>query len=95
MNTRLFKVTNTAKWFKWCEQLNTTLKSEALDTLKEEGGTFECFINFEIDNQFYSLALGDGHLPADMSKEINQRHKEIKKECLEKANQPDIGYLLR
>jgi len=72
-----------SKWREWCLLLRTTHKEEALETLKEEKNTHELYLIFQIKEDFYVAMMGVGeNLPAT-SRELNQRHKAMKEECLE------------
>jgi hypothetical protein len=71
----------------WCERLNTTLRTEAIETLKEEGIKREIFRLYEIDGQDYLMTYeeADGEpTGANILKEINKQHRAILDECIEK-----------
>lgn len=94
----LFKIKEGKKeiWYSWCNELATTLKEEALATLKEEGLVHEMALAFNTPEGEYFIGYMDGDgLPADMSKEINQKHKLMKDECLEKTGPVDVLYSLK
>jgi len=76
-------------WRDWCELLRTKYSKEALETLVEEGVLFEAFICFEINNQWYSLGLSSVPItPTNMNRELNRKHKAMRKECLEDMSIP-------
>lgn len=90
-----FKEGKEGLWKKWCNELNTTLKEEALETLKEEGLLFECSAVFKVQTASYALILVKGEaLPSDKNKEINKKHQQMKKECFEDAYPLDVLYEL-
>lgn len=89
----LFKIKEGRKeeWLSWCKELSTTLRDEAIETLKEEGVVQELTIAFSINGDDYVLGYMDGEiLPANMDQEINQKHKEMKEECLERVRDADV-----
>ena len=97
MKINLFKIKEgkLGTWKSWCNMLATTRKNEALETLKEESLAYEGFFIFSINQEFYTLGITEGEgLPANMDKEINQKHKAIKKECLERMGSIENGYEL-
>lgn len=84
------------QWRAWCEELKTSLISEALETLKDEQVFQEASFLFEINGEFYVLGFMDGEcLPADMTKEINIKHKKKKEECLEYVSKIETLYNLK
>lgn len=97
MKGNLFKIRpgKLEKWKDWCYELENNLREEALITLKEEKCTQELFILFSINEDFYTVGMGEGEcLPATL-REINIKHKEISKECLEKIDQISTLYHLK
>jgi hypothetical protein len=81
-------------WKEWCNELNTSLRNDAIATLKEEGNVQEVFVVFELNGDFYTIGLAEGqNLPAT-NKEINIKHKAISKECLEKIGKVSCLYNL-
>ncbi|MBI5139228.1 hypothetical protein HZA26_01315 [Candidatus Nomurabacteria bacterium] len=95
MKINLFKIKKEKlkTWQKWCELLNTRLKKQAIETLKEEGLTNEGFYFFKLDRENYTMGFSIGkHLPTNMTKKINKKHREKKKECLEYMGPISILY---
>jgi hypothetical protein len=82
-------------WKNWELELMKR-KSEALETIIEEGEIFEGSFIFEIKGDWYVMLYGYNEeelLPAT-DKEINNKHKLIKKECLERVTTAHSGYFL-
>lgn len=78
-------------WQNWCEELSTNLLTEAITTLEEEKVVQELTLGFEIENQHYIIGFMDGDcLPANMDREINQKHKAMKTQCLEYVGEVEI-----
>ena len=97
MKTYLFKIKEgkLEVWKAWCNLLMTTHKEEAIETLKEEGLTYESSLIFSIDGKYYTLAMIEGEeKPTNMERELNQKHRAMKKECLEGIETLEIGYEL-
>ena len=97
MKMYLFKIKEgkLEKWREWCHLLMTQYKDEAIETLKEEDVTYEAFSIFPIQGQYYAVAMVEGEMkPTNMERELNQRHKAIKKECLERIDLIEGGYEL-
>ncbi len=97
MKINLFKIKEgkLEKWREWGKLLTTTHKEEAIDTLKEEGLSYEGFCVFEIEGKHYTIAIIEGEeKPTNMERELNQKHREIKKECLEKIGPIETVYEL-
>jgi len=87
MKINLFKIKEGKldKWLEWGNLLITIYKEEAIETLKEEGLTYEGFAVFEIDGKNYTFSMIEGEeKPTNMERELNIKHREVKKECLEK-----------
>ncbi len=83
------------KWKEWGKLLLTIYKEEAIETLKEEGLTYEAFSVFSINGEYYTIAMIEGEeKPTNMDRELNQKHKAIKKECLEKIGSVEEVYEL-
>lgn len=82
-------------WKNWCHELNTSLRVEATETIKEEGNVQEVFVLFELNNEWYTIGLGEGeNLPAS-DKEINKKHRATAKECLKKIGRVSCLYNLK
>jgi len=95
MKVYLFKIKEgkLKKWREWCRLLMTKYKNEAIETLKEEGITHEAFLIFPINGHYYTVAMIEGETrPTNMERELNQKHKAVKKECLERIEAVEIGY---
>jgi hypothetical protein len=83
-------------WQKWCHQLNTTLRSEAILTLEEEQVLQELTLGFTLNNEHYVIGFMDGEcLPANPDKTVNQRHNEMKRICLESVSGADVLYNIK
>ena len=86
MEINLFKIKEgkLGKWLEWGKLLATQYKEEAIETLKEEGVNYESFCVFEIRGEHYTLAMVEGEAKlANMERDLNRKHREVKKECLE------------
>lgn len=88
MKTVIFKVKNGKldQWKEWCSKLNISLRMEAIQTLKEENLTLEgCFL-FKIIDEYYifSVSDSDGEVLPALDSDINNTHKLMKSECLDK-----------
>ncbi len=97
MKLNLFKIKEgkLQKWLEWGKLLMTNYKEEAIETLKEEGLTYEGFAVFEIEGSHYTLAMIEGEeKPTNMERELNKKHRDIKKECLGKIGPIDKVYEL-
>jgi len=97
MKLNLFKIKEGKldKWREWGKLLETTYKEEAIETLKEEGLSYESFCVFQINGEYYTFAMTEGeHRPINMDRELNQKHKAIKRECLERIDSPENVYEL-
>lgn len=73
------------KFKEWTHLLNTTLRDEAMLSLKEENCSRELIQFFEIQGEFYIATHIEGEdiVPSNKEREINKRHIEIMKECIE------------
>lgn len=77
----------------WLNTINGPLKEEALTTLTQERVTRETYVLFRNKNQdiYYVVGLNealDTPLDSDPNISINQKHKQIKSECLEPISNP-------
>lgn len=79
-------------WKLWCHTLSNELRDEAIETLKEEGMTQEAFVVFELNNDYFTIGLGDGQCLPTTDREINRKHKQMGKECLEKIGKVSCLY---
>ena len=99
-NVNVFKIKDgkLETWREWCNQLNTTRRSEAMAALEQEGVNCEFFAIFKIKDHYYTLGAEIGGQtggtlnPEDS--EINATHKKIKEECLEYIGPGNFSYLL-
>lgn len=94
----LFKIKEGKKhvWYKWCQEISTSLRVEALSTLEEEQVTHELTLGISLPEGNYVVGYMDGEcLPANQDREINQRHSIMKEECLERIGPVDILYDLK
>lgn len=95
MKLYLFKIKEgkLEKWKEWGSLLVTTHKKEAVETLTEEGLTYEAFCVFQIEGNYYTLAMIEGKQnPTNMERELNQKHQAMKEECLEKIGSVETVY---
>ena len=95
MKIFLFKIKEgkVEHWRQWCNLLATEYKKEAIETLQEENLTYESFSIFSINGQHYTIGMTEGDAkPANMERELNQKHKTIKQECLERMSPVEMGY---
>jgi L-rhamnose mutarotase len=78
----------------WAEVLKTELYDEAIASLAEENCTHEIFELFQVNDEFYIVAHMEGEniLPSNPEKEINIRHREVMKECIEKKIETETLY---
>jgi len=80
-------------WQDWCIELTSGLRSEAEASLREEGLIHEAVFGFVIDGVTYVLGEMVGEcLPANMETEVNQKHKQMKEECLERVTKAEVLY---
>lgn len=85
MNQGFFKITlgKEELWKAWCRLLMTSLKNEAIETLRQEGFSMERMILLE---DGYILAQSEGlGKKADLSVPLNKMHRLLFKECLERC----------
>jgi hypothetical protein len=86
-------------WRKWCKELNTTRKEEAIETLKEEAVLIESWNTIEINGSWYALgsSLLDEKSESKYSedREINKLHKKYKEDCLEFIGTSENNCLLK
>lgn len=84
------------QWRSWCDELETSLYAEALNTLKEEQVFQEAAFLFELSGEYYVFGFIDGEcLQPDMTKEINIKHKRMKDECLERVSNIEVLYNIK
>ncbi len=94
----LFRIKEGKKeqWYAWCAELADVLREEAIRTLKEEKVSHELALGFSLENTDYVVGYMEGEcLPANMDREINQRHKEMREECLERVRDATVLYDLK
>lgn len=80
----LFKVKDIDEWRKHCEFLNT-MEVIALDTMSFENCVYERCVAFYRDEAWYVVGSAEHSgepVPADMTIELNQIHKEKLSACL-------------
>lgn len=83
-------------WKEWAEKLEVSLREEALDTLIEEEVTCEFGALINLEGVQYVLGYMEGEiLGANMDREINQKHKAMREECLEYVDRAEFLYHLR
>lgn len=84
------------QWRAWCHELETSFREDALDSLRQEQIIQEAAFLFEIEGEYYVLGFMNGEgLPADMTKEVNIKHKQAKEECLERVSDITVLYNLQ
>lgn len=83
-------------WINWCHLLDTDYRAEALETLKEEHLSYEACAIFSIEGEDYIIGFDQGEVtPANMDRPLNKKHREMRKECLEKIGPAQFLYELR
>lgn len=78
----------------WSEYLNSH-KDEVLETLNEEGIVFESLHMVTLNGERYAVGTvhsREGVKPTNMEREINQKHREVSKECLEPVATGENSY---
>jgi len=94
----LFRIKEGKKeqWYASCAELAGVLREEAIRTLEEEKVLHELTLGFSLENTDYIVGYMEGEcLPANMDREINQRHKEMREECLEYVGLVETLYNLK
>ena len=84
-----------AMWKAWCTELAGSLREEATVTLAEEKVLEEMCLLFTLNGESYVIGFADSEgetLPANMTREINQKHKAMKQECLEYVSDGETLY---
>ena len=84
-----------ATWKAWCAELVGQLREEAIATLAEEKVLEEMCFLFTLNSESYVIGFADSEgetLPANMAREINQKHKAMKQECLEYVSDGETLY---
>ena len=85
-------------WKDWCKLLSTEFKDEALKTLKEENLLTEGCLVFLIGKEFYvagyTLENNGGVKPTNLNNDLNRKHLEKRKECLEFVSRGESEYFL-
>ena len=78
----------------WAKQVNGELREEAILSLQEENCTREIFQLFKINDIYYAVAHmeGDNIIPANVEREINKKHHEVLRECIEKQISTETLY---
>ena len=69
----------------WGKEVQLKHLDEALESLKEENCSREIFEVFEAEGQWYLVAHMEGEniLPANLDRELNQRHREKIMDCIQ------------
>lgn len=84
------------QWRAWCNELRTSFHEDAIESLKQEQVIQEAAFLFEIAGEYYVLGFMDGEgLLADMTKEVNIKHKKAKEECLERVSDIELLYNIK
>jgi hypothetical protein len=72
------------EWKKWCNEIQTKYRKEAIKTLHEEKCTQELFSIFQINDDWYTIGMSEGEcLPSNKQTELNRLHEQKKQRCLE------------
>lgn len=80
-------------WKEWCTEINTTLREEAILTLEEEQVLHELALGFSLGDDQYVIGFMQGEcLPANTAHEINQKHRNMREQCLEKIDYAETLY---
>lgn len=102
VNMRLFKLKPDTSHIlkKWSEQLLGAYKSEVLDTLAEEQCLSEYFKVFTLNGHEYLLTHmeplpGKELLPSNQTREINKKHKQVLRTCIDEEVSLETLYTLR
>lgn len=86
------------QWNEWCFRLNTDLSVQAADTLVHEHIFSEAFLNFQIEETWYSIGVSfsedSNEMPPQENLVINIEHKKQKQECLEFVTRGAAAYSL-
>ncbi len=78
-------------WRQWCEELSTSLRAAAVETLVEEKVRQELTLRFEIAGQAYVIGFMEGEcLPANLERAINRRHLAMREQCLERMGEVTV-----
>ncbi|MEK7552246.1 MAG: DUF6176 family protein [Patescibacteria group bacterium] len=100
MKYSLFKVKEgkLQVWKDWCKLLSTEFKDEALKTIKEENLLLEGCLVFPVGKDFYvvgyTLENAGGVKPTNLDNNLNKKHLEKRKECLEFVCRGESEYFL-
>src|SRR3989338_3600403 len=93
---RKIKQGKETQWQDWLRLLSTTYRAEAAHSLISENVLTEEAFVFELNKEWYACGImsSNGEIQkADMNLSVNQKHKEIMEECLEKEKITGIpGY---
>lgn len=72
------KAETVPQWKKWGARLMNDLKTEALETLTEEGLTQEHVFLLEFNDKHFLGFFTEGNkLPTNLKREINQKHRTL------------------
>lgn len=95
MKTKIYRIKEgkKEKLLAWANELKTTYKNEVFQTLQEENVEREFAGIFHIDGKSYAVGfvMGENMLPSSPS-ELNQKHKEVLKDCLELPTSVEVLY---
>lgn len=96
---RVFKLHNdkVETLLAWGAEVQLKHKPEALDSLREENCTREIFQVFEGNGQWFLICHMEGEnlLPANMEKELNQKHREVIMSCIDRPVESEVVYDLK
>ncbi len=81
---------------RWLKDLESVHRNEAKETMRQEGISREWGAIANLYNEDYFIGYAEGGVdirPADLSSNLNRRHQEILKECLDdKKSTFTFGY---
>lgn len=94
---RKIKPGKRAELERWFAELEGPRRSEASGTLRAEGVTREWGACVLLDGEDYLVGFMEGpaeFLPADLAVDVNRRHQEVLRECLDPAAKAvgEFGY---
>ena len=96
---KIFKLHNEKidKLLSWGKEVQLKHLDEALESLKEENCSREIFEVFEAEGQWYLAAHMEGEniSPANLDRELNQRHRAIIMDCIQERLETTQVYDLK
>ena len=95
MKTKIYKIKKGKKdkFLAWANKLRTAYRDEVIKSLEEERVEREFVGVFEIEGNDYAIGfvLGENMLPSTQT-ELNLKHKEVLKDCMEAPINVEIVY---